>query len=681
MESDKVAKREETNDIIHFLLPKLEESGIELSNCKVDVTTEKSGNKRGDIWISLKRQISKDFEKNIIGLIEAKHRKCNIGDMDWRDAMKQGKEKSIKQNLNYYIVTNCNSDVRFYNSYNDEEITLDGFTLTRFVNLDILNKIQSQVSPSNSDVLHKTNKSVISFSEAEFRNSLKILENIYRGAGIRKGDDRIDPTVSFVVLKYISEKESEERTLDTSIQLWDDYREIAQGLVNRDLGAEFKTTIDQIWGDESEYCDNEYIDFRDLIKLPKNLKDEHYRKIYRELDKYSFHGGASFDLFGTIYEEFATQSKKKEFGEFYTRRHITNRIAKFLLRKEQNPRELKICDPACGTGGFLTEAFKALKANYEYNNKMSSDVINKLQNNIFWGYDNEPKSVARTKLNMFLVGDGHTHIYENDSLVDWSSKIGWEDNVFNYILANPPMGTYKGQAEVNKFDFTNEKRYELLFLEKIIKATRPLGEIAVVVNDGTLETPSRGKYRQNLLKHCNIYAIISLTKFAFAPYTKEKTYVLFMQKKHENDIGTIQDIPIWHYIVDYDGFANSDKRYKTIYHDDLPELEQMFGEAVDLAKYYKKDKEYFYEKKSRFERKVNEREKEEGLWGYKCKYVEMDSINDSNYYNLISEYYLRPYERKSITIEEFDEQLNDILVRTKQLINSLGKGEDDVCKD
>lgn len=674
-----MVKKEETNDIIHLLLPKLVKAGIPSDNCKIDVTTERSGNKRGDVWISLVGQTERNFEEKIIGLIEAKHKKCNIGDMDWRDAMRQGKEKSLKQNLNFFMVTNCESEIRYYNSYNGDEITLDGVTLTEHVNLEILNKIQTQVSPTNSEVLHKTRKAVVSFSEAEFRNGLKILENIYRSAGIRKGDERIDPTVSFVVLKYISEKESEKRTLDTSIQLWDDYRDIANGLIDRDLGAEFNTTINQIWGSRSPYKENEYVDFKDLIKLPSSLRHEHYVQIYKELDKYSFHGGATFDLFGTIYEEFATQSKKKEFGEFYTRRHITSRVARFLLRNETNPRDLKICDPACGTGGFLTEAFKVLEDNYQANNKMNEEVRKKLENKIFWGYDNEPKSVARTKINMFLVGDGHTHIYENDSLIGWNHRKGWQKDTFDYILANPPMGTYKGEASVEDFDFTNEKRYELLFLEKIIEATSPGGEIAVVTNDGALETPSRGNFRKKVLEHCDIYAIISLTKFAFAPYTKEKTYILFMQKKQEEAIGTIQEFPIWHYIVDYDGYANSDKRYRTIYNDDLPELEQMFNEAVDLSKHYVSDKEYFTEKRSQFERKVNDQEKREGLYGFKCKYVEMNLINENNYYNLISEYYLRPYETKQITIDEFDTELNALLDQVQDIIKVFNGSEKDEC--
>lgn len=664
------AKKEETNDIVQYLLPDLKKIKIPLEKCKIDVTTEKTNKKRGDIWISLKEQTSKGFEKNIIALIEAKHRKCTIGDMDWRDAMRQGKEKAPKQALNYYIVTNCKSEVRFYNVHNDEEIILDGKVLTKIVCLEVLQKIQSQVSPDNSYVIHKASKITRPISEDKFRSTLKKLADIYRSAGLKKGDERIDPTVSFVVLKYISEQENGKRSLNTVIRLWDDLKKVASGDEVGDLRIGFKSMVDQVWGDDSPYKDNIYKDFKDLIVFPTKLKNEHFKKIYSELDEYHFHG-ANFDLFGAIYEEFASQTKKKEFGEFYTRRHITGMVARLLLGNETNPRDLKVCDILCGTGGFLTEAYKTLVTNYSLTGKLSKYVIKKLQERVFWGYDNDEKSVARTKLNMFLVGDGHIHIYENDSLIDWNDKVGYNENEFDYSLTNPPMGQYDGEADIENFDYTNERRYELLSTEKVVKATKEGGEIAIVINDGALEAPSRYSFRKKLLENCDIYAILSLTKFAFAPYTKEKTYILFMQKKQEEDIGEIQEFPIWHFIVDYDGFANSDKRYKTKYHDDLPELEEKFDGAVKLARLYLTDRDKFECERANFERKVNSREKEEGLWGLKYGYVLMEKVNEDNFHNLLSEFHIRPVRIKKIKEREFDNLIIKVTDKLSLIENSM----------
>lgn len=659
-------KKEETNDIIHFLLPKLDDIGIPNKNCKIDVTTEKSGKKRGDIWISLLPQKDREFEKRIVGLIEAKHRNAAIGDIDWRNAMSHGKEKALKQGLNYYIATNCRSEIRFYNVHNDEEIILDGRILTKLVSLEVLQKIQSQVSPDNSYVLHKASKVTRPYSEAKFRATLKRLADIYRSAGLRKGDERIDPTVSFVVLKHISDQEKEKRTLDKVIKLWDDLHDIAFEEELGDLKVEFEKMVQLIWTEDS-YKDNIYKDFRDLISFPSKLGNEHFKRIFVELDIYPFHG-AYFDLFGAIYEEFASQMKKKEFGEFYTRRHITNMVAKLLLRNEISPRELKICDPACGTGGFLTEAYKTLQTNYSLSGKLTKAATERLQTNTFWGYDNDEKSIARTKLNMFLVGDGHIHIFENDSLVAWKERIEWKEEGFDYILTNPPMGQYDGEVNIEDFSFTNERRYELIFLEKVVKATNIGGEIAVVINDGALEAPTREKFRIELLRNCDILAIASLTKFAFAPYTKEKTYILFIQRKEG---GGIQTSPIWHFILDYDGFANSDKRFRTKYHDDLPELEEKFNGAMRLLRIHSSDKKKFERERTNFEREVNRREKDEGLWGMKYSFVEMDEVNEENFHNLLSEFHLRPAIARRIKMEDFDNLIAKTMDEISLLESSL----------
>jgi type I restriction-modification system DNA methylase subunit len=658
-------KKEEMNDINQYLIPKLEKIKIDLTHCKIDVTTNKTGKRRGDLWISLENQSNiKKFEDNIVALIEAKHKNSVVGDKDWQDAMSHGKDKSIQQGLNYYVVTNCISDFRYYNSITDDEISLDGKIITTPLPTNILKKIKTQVSENNSYVNHKTPSESKAIYEHKFIKILKKLANIYRSAGLKSGDSRIDPTISFVIIKYISEKENEKRELSKEIKLWDDLREISEK--DGDLKAEFKTIVDQIWGDDSEYNNNIYKDFKNLINFPKKLKNEHYKKIYVELDnKYYFHG-ASFDLFGVIYEEFATQTKKKEFGEFYTRRHITNMVSTLLLRNELNPRELCICDPACGSGGFLTESYKTLVNNYSSVGKLTDEAKSKLQKKVFWAYDNDEKSVARTKINMFLVGDGHVNIHEiTDSLMGWDKKLKWKENTFDYIIANPPMGKYDGEAKIENYEFTNESRCELLFTEKIIKATKYSGEIAIVINDGALEAPSRERFRKKLLENCNINAIISLSKYAFAPYTKEKTYILFMQRKNEEDIGKIQKSPIWNYILDYDGYANSDKRFRTKYHDDLPELMDLFNEAMKLLNNYPNNKDVV----NNFKRSINDREKDEGLYGMKHDFVEIEKINKENYFNLLSEFHLRNMEIEKFSIEDADKKFEDIIFELKEVLD------------
>jgi len=529
--SVKMVKKEETNDILQFLYPQLREVEISISQCKQDVTIKETGRERGDVWISKVNHNKKDFEKEIVCLIEAKHKKCLEEDKDWLDAMKQGKKKSLAKGLSFYIVTNTKDKVIFYNSYNNEKISLNSEIITNFQPISILQKLNSQINKDNSNL--DTLKNHVKIPEKQFRKSLEKLDHLFRSCSISSAKEKIDTTISFMVIKYISDKEESDWCFkssrkDKKIILWNDF--------SGNFENEFKNAKENFL---SGKFGGNYKDFEKLISFSKKLDNENYELIWKELSPYYLHG-ADFDLFGVVYEVFATGKEKKDFGQFYTRRHITRSINNILLKDEFNYKpDLKICDPCCGTGGFLTEAFKVLKSNYEREGNLSKQNILHLSQNIFYGYDNDEGSVARTELNMFLVGDGHTNIKQKDTLKNFEED-GLEEEMYDYLISNPPYGPYKGSLKIENFSWSNEKRYEMLFLEKIVKACKRGGKMAIVIPDGVLEAPSREYFRKKLLENVDIDAIISLTKFAFAPYTKEKTYVLIMKRKQKENEGKIQ---------------------------------------------------------------------------------------------------------------------------------------------
>lgn len=332
---------------------------------------------------------------------------------------------------------------------------------------------------------------------------------------IDNDSEMINTTIGFVVLKYISEREKKQRTLSNDILLWDDFHE-------NQIHHEICSSIKDLTALEK------YSDFKEALHINQSLTAKQCQKIREKLSEYEFHG-CGFDVYGAIYEAYADKKTKKEFGQYYTRRHITNAISKILLRYENKPKdELRICDPAYGTGGFLTESYKILEENYLKSHTYTKKVEQNLKNKIIEGYDIKPKNVALAKLNMFLAGDGHVNIkLANDSLISLQTEI------YDYVLTNPPYGLYKGNADIDNFTFSNINRPEFLFVEKIIDSLVEGGESAIIVPDGVLETPSRSSFRLKLLQHVNIISIISLHEFVFRPYTTEKTYVIFIQKKRK----------------------------------------------------------------------------------------------------------------------------------------------------
>ena len=173
------------------------------------------------------------------------------------------------------------------------------------------------------------------------------------------------------------------------------------------------------------------------------------------------------------------------------------------------------------------------------------------------GIDVRSKNISRTRLNMFLVGDGHTNMKATNTL-DPDLHPFLVDK-FDYIITNPPYGVGTVRADTSSISTV---RTEIAFVCRIRQLLKIGGRACVIQPDGVLENPSFAKFRKELLETCDITAIVSLPKFAFAPYTKEKTYALFLTKRSDTDTKP-QSNSIWMYIIDNDGLANSDKRFPT----------------------------------------------------------------------------------------------------------------------
>ena len=118
----------------------------------------------------------------------------------------------------------------------------------------------------------------------------------------------------------------------------------------------------------------------------------------------------------------------------------------------------------------------------------------------------------------------------------------------------------RGYSDDSEVIYSN--RTEVCFLYKAIKLLKDGGRACILLPDGVLENPQFTTLRKDLFEKVNVEAVVSLPPFAFAPYTKEKMYAIYLTKKNRA-ITKIQKTPIWMYIIDNDGLANSDKRFPT----------------------------------------------------------------------------------------------------------------------
>lgn len=613
-----MAKQEATN-IIHNLLPHLEAVNIPILNIKVDVSTKLTSPLRGDVWISTEPSNSRIWEKNIIALIEAKSLHATIGSKDWNTAIKHGKQKAEFQELPFFIITNTATSWKYYRTSDLQEILLDGRPIDRPLGMYDLTLIYTQVNDSNFNVITTEAVQERFYSEKDFQQALYQVKNVYRSCSIDNIDSKIRTTITFVVLKYITEQEKMRRSLDKDVMLWDDWR---HNNIQRDIIA----TIQDIQKNAG------YAEVASQLQIDGSLNNEHCIEIKLQLGKFQY-SGCNFDLYGSVYESFADKKMKKEFGEYYTRRHISRMLSELLLKDEKVPRDLKICDPACGTGGFLTEAYRILLRNYTAGGYFTSSVNNNLKRNTFFGFDIKDANISLSRINMCLVGDGHTNIQKTPDSLETL-----KENKYDYILTNVPYGDYKGSVPISNFKFGSKKRYENLFMEKVVMALKPGGKAVIIVPDGILESPSLDSYRINLLNSARILSVISLHSYVFRPYTTEKTYAVFLQRNPEN-VPLNYDYDIFMYILENDGYQKGDKRY-AIRENNIPDLLLNYNTDHCTGPHV---------------------------------FININSVNENNFHNLTPEFYLNYYEGdyKDVEMEEYKEMIAKLKKLNKVLENPL----------
>lgn len=613
-----------------------------------DTTFSKyTGSKRPDILISefeYDGTNDEQYIKNLVAYAEAKD-DCKVGDKDWKDALKQGKIKAPKLGLPYFIVTNCKTTY-FYNAKTLKQLTLNGNPIREFQTIDIYRLIKNKLTANpDLDSINTNVDSISTISEAIFNKKLWELAGVYRGISFKDNVQKIDFTVGFVALEYFEEKEEIDGTKDASKVYW--------STCNDDVAEKVKNNLSgYISRLEDETTFKEFKNVMEVVRIAisgdgKNkplIGVDDVKQIYSIIDSMKPLHGTGFDLFGAVYEMFASSKEKKEFS---------------------------IIDPACGTGGFLTESFKVLLNNYEKSGTLTTEAREFLSKRCFYGVDVRDENISRTRLNMFLVGDGHTHMYSDNSLnptrQNGKATLGKK---YQYVITNPPYGSGTIKAKTNAIS-TN--RTEIAFICKVIDLLEVGGKACIITPDGVLENPSYKKLRQEILEKCEIYAIVSLPKFAFAPYTKEKTYALFI-KKRSDKVTKIQDKAIWMYIIDNDGLANSDKRFPTKLrnnrngwkHDEISGWVSTDGiEMPGLLE----SRWLTYDDANTLTKWIDEtgnthQERKGGK-------IDINTIIGETYVTLLPEFYLRPYTPHYVSISEFENEMATLRKEMEALINEI----------
>ena len=280
------------------------------------------------------------------------------------------------------------------------------------------------------------------------------------------------------------------------------------------------------------------------------------------------------DTKGDLYEYMlGKMASAGQNGQFRTPRHI---IKLMVDMTAPTPKDV-ICDPACGTAGFLIAASEYLFDHHGDAITKTAKSRQRFNEGTFHGYDFDNTMLRIGSMNMLLHGVENPDIRYKDSLEQTHED---DAEAYSLILANPPFAgnlDYESTAK-DLLQIAKTKKTELLFVALFLRLLQTGGRGAVIVPDGVLfgSTKAHKGLRRMLVEEQKLDAIINMPSGVFKPYAGVSTAIVFFTKT--NSGGTDN---VWFYDMQSDGFSLDDKRTPQ---DDKSDLSDILSRWQNLGK-------------------------------------------------------------------------------------------------
>lgn len=249
-----------------------------------------------------------------------------------------------------------------------------------------------------------------------------------------------------------------------------------------------------------------------------------------------------------------------------------------------------ICDPACGTSGFLVAASEYLRDRKKQEVLFDRQNKEHYMNHMFHGYDMDRTMLRIGAMNMMTHGVENPYIEYRDSLSDQNT----DKEKYSLILANPP---FKGSLDydivsADLLKVCKTKKTELLFLALFIRMLKIGGRCACIVPDGVLfgSSTAHKAIRKALVEENRLEAVISMPSGVFKPYAGVSTAILIFTKTGHG--GTDK---VWFYDMKADGFSLDDKRTETK-ENDIPDIIERFRNLDEETDRKRTDQSFFVPK-------------------------------------------------------------------------------------
>lgn len=308
-------------------------------------------------------------------------------------------------------------------------------------------------------------------------------------------------------------------------------------------------------------------------------------RVVTGLDDLYQHDLSGLDVQGDLYEymldKLATSGKN---GQFRTPAQIRNMMVRLI---EPTPAS-KICDPACGTAGFLISSAEFIRSKYE--NGMTSEQWDHFSGDMFSGFDMDKTMLRISAMNLMLHSITTPTIEYRDSV----SKTNDIVEEYDIILANPPFsGTIDKEGVSDDLKrVCNTTKTELLFIALFLRMLKKGGRCACIVPDGVLfgTTKAHQSLRKELIENHKLQAVISMPSGVFKPYSGVSTAVLVFTKTGAG--GTDK---VWFYDMNADGFSLDDKR-NPVAENDIPDILARFHNLAGETSRARTEQSFFVPK-------------------------------------------------------------------------------------
>jgi type I restriction enzyme M protein len=301
-----------------------------------------------------------------------------------------------------------------------------------------------------------------------------------------------------------------------------------------------------------------------------NIRENSFRDILGALSKLNL-ASASDDVRGIAFEQFLGKTFRGELGQFFTPRKIVEFMVSVLDPQEGD----LICDPCCGSGGFLIHAFEYVRDAIMNDNKGNKEArVKKLATKCVFGVDANPRMARTAKMNMMMHGDGHSGVHHHDGFLNVN---GIFEDRFQVILTNPPFGSkvskklliaesdrFMDTAKIKEYTKVYGDRYkkamgqidgnigkpllnlfgiskysnltETLFIDRGLDLLVPGGRMGVVLPEGVLNNKKLEDVRHYVEGRAKILMVVSLPTDVFmAAGANVKPSILFLKKFSESE--------------------------------------------------------------------------------------------------------------------------------------------------